>query len=228
MTCIAGLDLPPISDIALYLDPGNLKSYPGDGSTWYDLSGNENHATLNNSPTFSSNFVTFNNTNQTATILANQDSLNFQSEQSIIMWLKNDYTDGVGRHNPWNQAYGGYGTWTHGSSSQPYDLTYYYGNHGGNGEPFSDTCRFPIYKDIWYCLVSTRTNDLIQWYSNGIFMTGEVNRYPYPPISTGNITLANGYAGKWSGQMGQVMAYTRALSADEIAEIYRTTKWRYE
>ena len=35
-------------------DAANPKSYPGSGTTWYDLSGNDNHGTLLNSPTFSS------------------------------------------------------------------------------------------------------------------------------------------------------------------------------
>ena len=35
-------------------DAANPKSYPGSGTTWYDLSGNDNHGTLLNSPTFNS------------------------------------------------------------------------------------------------------------------------------------------------------------------------------
>lgn len=39
----------------LGFDAGNRKSYPGTGSTWYDISGNGKHATLINSPTWNSN-----------------------------------------------------------------------------------------------------------------------------------------------------------------------------
>ena len=35
-------------------DAANPKSYPGSGTTWYDLSGNDNHGTLLNEPSFSS------------------------------------------------------------------------------------------------------------------------------------------------------------------------------
>lgn len=41
--------------LVLYLDAGNRASYPGSGNTWYDLSGNNNHGTLTNGPTFNSN-----------------------------------------------------------------------------------------------------------------------------------------------------------------------------
>lgn len=40
--------------LVLHLDAANNKSYPGSGSTWFDLSGNNNHATLTNGPVFSS------------------------------------------------------------------------------------------------------------------------------------------------------------------------------
>ena len=38
----------------LYVDAANTRSYPGSGNTWYDLSGNQRHITLYNTPTFSS------------------------------------------------------------------------------------------------------------------------------------------------------------------------------
>lgn len=46
------------------LDAYTTTSYPGSGSTWYDLSGNGNNATLSNTPTYSSGALTFNGTNQ--------------------------------------------------------------------------------------------------------------------------------------------------------------------
>lgn len=40
--------------LVLYLDAGNRRSYPGNGNTWFDLSGNNNHASLVG-PTFINN-----------------------------------------------------------------------------------------------------------------------------------------------------------------------------
>jgi hypothetical protein len=39
--------------LVLSLDAGNVKSYPGSGTIWYDKSGNDNNGTLTNGPTFS-------------------------------------------------------------------------------------------------------------------------------------------------------------------------------
>jgi hypothetical protein len=46
--------------IVFYLDAANQNSYPGTGTTWFDLSGNSNNTTLRNSPTYSTaNLGTF-------------------------------------------------------------------------------------------------------------------------------------------------------------------------
>ena len=42
------------SGLVLSLDAANTKSYPGSGTTWFDISGNNNHFTLFNSPTYNS------------------------------------------------------------------------------------------------------------------------------------------------------------------------------
>lgn len=56
-------------DLIIYLDAGLSESYGGTGTTWYDLSGNDNHATLVNSPSYSTQnggMITFNGTTQYA------------------------------------------------------------------------------------------------------------------------------------------------------------------
>jgi hypothetical protein len=55
-----------LTDLELFLDGSSRFSYPGQGSTWFDLSGRGNNFTLNNSPTKDSTGFTFNGTNQWA------------------------------------------------------------------------------------------------------------------------------------------------------------------
>lgn len=52
--------------LIMYLDPANPTSYPGTGTTWYDLSGNGQNATLVNNPTHEDGLFKFNGTNQYA------------------------------------------------------------------------------------------------------------------------------------------------------------------
>lgn len=40
--------------LVLYLDAGNRKSYPGSGTTWFDISGYKSTGILTNGPTFNS------------------------------------------------------------------------------------------------------------------------------------------------------------------------------
>ena len=52
MACSGGPDT-ITNGLVLTLDAANKLSYPGSGTTWYDLSGNANNGTLTNGPTFS-------------------------------------------------------------------------------------------------------------------------------------------------------------------------------
>ena len=49
--------------LVLYLDAADKNSYPGSGTTWYDLSGNGFHHSLSGSPTYNGNSFTLNQTN---------------------------------------------------------------------------------------------------------------------------------------------------------------------
>ena len=44
-----------VSDgLVLCLDAGNIKSYPGSGTTWTDIGGNQNNGTFVNGPSYNS------------------------------------------------------------------------------------------------------------------------------------------------------------------------------
>ena len=45
--------------LVLCLDAANRKSYPGSGTTWFDLSGRGNHGTLINGPTYNSSGISY-------------------------------------------------------------------------------------------------------------------------------------------------------------------------
>jgi hypothetical protein len=80
------------SGLVLALDAANPKSYPGSGTSWNDLSGNGNHLTLYNSPTFASTnrgTISFNGTSQYAGIANTSCSNNFKS-------MPNGYTTTIG------------------------------------------------------------------------------------------------------------------------------------
>jgi hypothetical protein len=57
----------PISSLEVWLDANSGASYPGSGTVWYDISGNNNNATLVNGPTFSDGAILFDGSNDYAT-----------------------------------------------------------------------------------------------------------------------------------------------------------------
>jgi hypothetical protein len=207
-------------NLALALDAGNPKSYPGSGSTWYDLSGNSNNATLYNSPTFSGGIVSWNGTSQYAEISANETSLSFKTEQTVIIWMRHNIQSG--RRNPWDQAYGGYGTWTH---EQGLYIHYYYGSAGSNTTPYTAVRSATVTRNEWTMMAVTRNSSVVNWYENGTQSSSTSTAYT-SPLTTNNIRISRGYAGYWEGDMLQVLAYTRALSASEILVNYEATRGR--
>jgi hypothetical protein len=67
-------------NLQVYLDAGLSQSYPGSGSTWFDLSGNNNNMSLTNSPTFSSSrggVLQFNGSNQYGSLSLNYSTTTY-------------------------------------------------------------------------------------------------------------------------------------------------------
>lgn len=72
--------------LVLHLDAANVKSYPGSGSTWFDLSGNANNASLINSPSFNSSnggSIVFDGVNQKGTF---NTPISSSSNQTYEIW----------------------------------------------------------------------------------------------------------------------------------------------
>lgn len=211
--------------LVLHLDAGNGSSYSGSGSTWTDLSGYGNNCVFDVLPTYASTapgYFTFNGTSHYGTIIHNP-TLDFSSGQTLIMYLRHSYTSG--RRNPWDQAYGGYGTWTH---EQGENMSQYYGTAGSNTNPYYGMSSATTARNVWNMMCATRDANGFKWYVNGVLsFAGRYNDFGVLPDTRTNIRLGNGYAGYWQGDMSMVMAFTRALTSEEIQQIYQDYKTRY-
>ena len=65
---------PPDTTLKVWLDAGNASSYPGSGTTWYDLTTNGNNLTLHGGPVYNSTTGSFYFPNSTS-VYANNTSL---------------------------------------------------------------------------------------------------------------------------------------------------------
>jgi len=213
--------------LVLYLDAANLVSYPQSGTTWYDMSGNNNNATLSNSPVYLNNqqnaYFTFDGVDDYATIAYNSTTMSgWSSQQTICIWMYHNISSG--RRNPWNQAYGGYGTWTH---EQGGSINYYYGNAGTNAQPYTALSSATVTKNEWNCMCVTRDTTSVKWYRNGVLSASQSNPYGILSATTANVTIGNGYAGYWIGNISNVTAYNRALTASEIQQNFNAQRNRF-
>lgn len=76
--------------LVLHLDASALESYPSYGTSWYDMSGNNNHGTLTNGPTFSSDnqgYINFDGSNDYVTIPYSSNWNFGTGEFTIEVWV---------------------------------------------------------------------------------------------------------------------------------------------
>jgi hypothetical protein len=79
-----------VSGLVVDLNAANPNSYPGDGTTWFNLANPSVNATLFNNPPFSTNEFCFNGTDQYSTLENKQGVTNFEStdDYSVELWFK--------------------------------------------------------------------------------------------------------------------------------------------
>jgi hypothetical protein len=80
-------------ELVVHLDAANPKSYPSTGTTWYDLSGNNNDFTMSGTPTYSNGEFTINNNGfYRTTIPTTQTSTTFvifyKTTDTQELWVK--------------------------------------------------------------------------------------------------------------------------------------------
>jgi hypothetical protein len=207
--------------LKLYLDASNVRSYSGSGSTWSDLSGNGNNCVFSATPTYNTTHFTFNGTSHQGTI-TNNSTLNFSDEQTLIMLLRHNISSG--RRNPWDQAYGGYGTWTHEDGGA---INHFFGDAGANNTPYVGLGSPSITKNVWNFVCTTRDTAQQTWIFNTSVGSPTSHSYGTLLNTSANITIGNGYAGYWQGDMAIVIAYTKALTSTEVLQNFYALRGRF-
>jgi hypothetical protein len=207
--------------LVLYLSAFLPTSYPQVGTTWYDLSGYGNNATLYNgldSNWDSNGWFSFDGVDDYAYINYDSNSMAaWTGSQTIIFWEYHDFNDGS-RRNFWNQAYGGAGTWTHEGG---YNINYYYGDSGVNNVPYTSLNSTSTPTGKWNMLTTTRDPSQVKWYINNTNTDSMSNPYGVLTLTTADITIGNGYTGTpWIGNIGAIAAYNKALTQAEINQVY--------
>ena len=203
--------------LKLNLDASNPSSYLGTGNTWYDLSGNNNHATLNNTPTYdaSSGSIVTNGTNQYLSIPLFNNSI---TNITMQVWVYiNTNSKGVFIANGYGNGYNiGIGSSGFDASGNSASMLF-----SGVRWMFNTT----TYTAGWHLvtMVLNESSTPFMYIDNAL--KGSAAGYPgtVPSTPSGYLTLGaipgdNGryYAGKFAA----AYFYDRALSLTEITQNY--------
>jgi hypothetical protein len=226
--------------LVLNLDAAKVDSYPGTGTTWYDISGNNNSGSLVNGPTFSGigkqAAIVFDGTNDYAvSTTTTPTSLQGNPSFTVEGWFK--------RNGSWSDG----ATW----------------GIGGNGSQQGiNSYTYPDYSnqisiDLWGTSTYTtaQTYSLTDWkhivwtYNGGGFTTSNIiiyiNTVPYtgasltalrggsgtPNINSSGIVLAR--AGVVNDAyyspctIANFRIYSRVLSATEVSQNFNALRGRY-
>lgn len=218
------------SGLELYYDPSNSSSYPGSGTTLFDLSNSGVNATISGNPTDNGNWFTFTGTQSIVT--GNLFSLFSGWQHSLEIWFNPSaggavFSDtGTG---PTNTGYHATGLEVY--QTGPFYLTnaMLWGSAGGINRVGGGT----VSLNNWYQLVRVYNgSNLAYAYLNKVKSSDTSITWGTP--STGwylnfgaseTTKFANGNA--FQGKLGVVRLYNKVLSQSEITQNYDATKALY-
>jgi hypothetical protein len=211
--------------LVLDLDAAKLASYPGTGTSWYDISGNNNNGTLTNGPTFSGigkqASIVFDGVDD----FASGSGTRLTTQGTIITWFKtsNTYTNNYlfslpfvsAGSNGFDLGFGGTTAFrgvlatTVSQAILTYTTTYSDNNWHMGALTYNGTTATLYYDGVARTSAST-TGSLLQT-ANGEFNVGRFGSYgAYVAASISNATV-----------------YNRALSATEITQNFNALRGRY-
>ena len=209
-----------LDDLLLYLDAGNIKSYPGSGSTWTDLTRSGNDGTLTNGPTYNNEnngSIVFDGSNDYVVVNSNADILSKTSYTKIVWFYPTSFSTNNNLVSGGNVAQ--HALWLAGTTNL---------RAGHNGYWSTVTSTTSLSLNTWYCGAVTY-NSTSGWalYVNGIqeATSGDTTTFS----GTGMIHLAtyDGGDNLLSGKLANVAVYNRTLTADEIKQNFNALRGRF-
>lgn len=210
------------SDLVVYLDAANYRSYPGSGTSWNDLSDRNNNGALTNGPTYSSangGYIALDGVNDCVLVNSNASILS-NTAYTKLAWCYftsfstgNNIISGGNLSNNHalflqtsNRIYAGHnGSWSTVQSNSTLSLnTWYY-----IGVTFSSTSGWIIYLNG----IADGTSASTTQFTAG---QGEILLGAY---GTGTNVL--------TGRMANGLVYNRVLTAAEILQNFNATRSRF-
>jgi hypothetical protein len=212
------------SGLVLALDAAERLSYPRTGTTWRDLSGNNNNGTLTNGPTFSvgnMGSIVFDGTNDYIGSFPTQ--ISGVGSKTICAFIYPTTTSRAGICGIRNDLDGWVFTI---NRTSPGNLTYFHTT--------GTTCEVSagITTNTWsyVCVTYSTTTATVILYRNGVQVGSPITSVSSIVSSPFNGVIGDeqsNYATPFKGNMSSVQIYNRSLTATEILQNYNATKSRF-
>ena len=217
--------------LVLALDAANVKSYPGTGASWFDLSGNGNNGTLMNGPTYSS---------------SNNGLLAFDGIDDYV----NISNAAIGNFGTSNFTVSCWGKAASGSSGSR-GIFSKYNPHSGNGTGWfifyrdgNIFCRITqdlvapleassisvsIATNKWHFFTMIRSANSFLLYANDTLLQTNNTTNLIDCSSIAPLRIGSGYVSGYyySGDCSGASIYNRALTAAEVKQNFNALRGRY-
>jgi hypothetical protein len=224
------------NNLSLFLDSMDKNSYPGTGSSWYDISGNNRNGTLVNNPIFNSEFAKgsfeFNGTNRIDLVSSNQITGDSLQNISICIWI--NFTTSASAYVVAIQR----GS----TASSLISLTINRNTLGQNSagqvgfltRNFNNSSHVELNHDggyndgKWHYLVAIVDGLNRKLYVDGIKKSEDSEGMQSVTSNTSIATIASfGSTNYYTGYLSSVKIYRQSLSEDDIIKNYTAFKGRY-
>ena len=231
----------PSDGLILCLDSRNPRSYPGSGTTWFDISGNNNHGTLTSGPTLSSNGFSFDGVDDYVSV-STLPSLT--SQYTLAAWIRAS----AAARNYHTLFYRGNSTsgdieFYTGTAAQSITLahnrdnggSFFYAANNGSTTGFPNIGNwgaFPV--NVFSHYVLTYGGNAWRLYKDGFQIGNTIHSVQNPSAvsstwriggtpNTATFTTTN----EWEGLIDNVRMYNRPISAVEVRQLFQAQRARY-
>jgi hypothetical protein len=217
--------------LVLHLDAGSHKSYPGSGTTWYDLSTPNSYAVSYNSPTFNSNgYFNFDGASDYFRLTRSDLSAGTFSYDVMTceLWYKPTSSGSGGGTNNNLITIENTVEISVGNNGNGYHQLYYASNpwawYGTSGDVLKN--------DVWNLITFVHDSVGRWFYVNGnqVFYRGDSGNLSAGSGSYPYLTLMGRFTGTGSqaeGDLSSVKLYNKVLTETEILQNYNATKSRF-
>lgn len=218
-----------IDGLVFYLDAANVKSYPGTGTDWNDISGNRNNVNLVNGPTFSNGSFLFNGSDEYGYCADSSNYFDFSNTSfTVSCWIKTTSLDNRIIIEKGADPSDGWGIAINSGIINPYIVS-------GSAFVASRTTIQTYNSGSWINIsaiftTNTTTQNLnnVSVYVNGqLDQSSLTNKRAYGG-STGYLNICHiGNQPFFLGNIASIQIHNRALSVAEILQNYGALKSRF-